>query len=166
MELSVVEPLVQKKETVSLPKKTFTCDGVTREQVAELAAAYDSEIVGEISVTGDYQLRLSAVPVELEAIVESISAEPLVESATLNYVSAVSGEADIGSFCFGREWDGEFKRYPPAFYKAWGFNKINTAVAWNELDAHASEIAPVKVGVCDVGFAPQSSRPRICSVFL
>ena len=131
------------------------CDGVAREQIDELAASYNAEVIGEISVTGDYQLRLTTAPDELDAVVESISAEPVVASASLNYVADYTGTAaDVGNFYYGSEWDGEFKRYPPAFNKAWGFTKINTPLAWNELYMNSSAVTPVKVGVLDVGFSP------------
>ena len=83
-------------------------EGVTREQITELAASYNAEIVGEIEVTGDYQFRLKAAPEELETVVVSISADPIVASATRNYVDTVdeelfeSGE-QFGDFFYFRE---------------------------------------------------------------
>ena len=134
-------------------------DGVSREQVAELAASYNAEVVGEIEVTGDYQLRLSAAPDDIDSIVESISAEPIVDSASLNYVAAISSEGDIGNFYYGREWEGEFKGLIQSHNKSWGFDYISTQAAWNELDQHSADVDPVKVGVCDEGFS--STHPDL-----
>ena len=47
-------------------------DGVTREQIAELASSYDAEIVGEIEAVGDYQLRLRTTPEGLDAVAERL----------------------------------------------------------------------------------------------
>ena len=134
-------------------------DGVTHEQVAELAASYDAEIVGEIEVTGDYQLRLTTSPDSLDSTLESISAEPIVASASLNYVTTLSQEGDIGDFYYGKKWNSEFREFLPIVKKSWGFKQINTTAAWNELYTHSSDVSPVKVGVCDEGFS--SSHPDL-----
>ena len=128
-------------------------DGVTHDQVDELASSYNAEIVGEIAFSGDYQLRLSTTPDEIDSIVENISAEPIVASASLNYVTPLSGEGDVGNFYYGREWKSEFRDFLPIHKKSWGFNNINTIAAWNELYMHSDDVTPVKVGVCDAGFS-------------
>ena len=129
-------------------------DGVSRDQIAELAASYNAEIVGEIEYSGDYQLRLTTFPENIESVVESISADYRVASASPNYFSSVSGEGDLGEFYYGREWDGEFKGLFQIHNKSWGFDHINTTEAWNELYEHSADVSPVKVGVCDNGFSP------------
>lgn len=128
-------------------------DGVSRDQIAELAASYNAEIVGEIEYSGDYQLRLTTVPENIDSVVESISADYRVASASLNYFSSVSGEGDLGEFYYGREWSGEFKGLIQIHTKSWGFDHINTTAAWNELYEHTADVSPVKVGVCDEGFS-------------
>lgn len=128
-------------------------DGVSREQIAELADKYDAEIVGEIEVSGDYQFRLSTTPDELDPVVESISAEPVVASAYPNYVAVMSEESgDIGDFYFGNEWNNELRGHN-TLVKSWGFAEINTPAAWMELNNHSDVVNPVKVGVCDTGFS-------------
>ena len=128
-------------------------DGVSREQIAELAAKYDAEIVGEIEVSGDYQLRLTTTPDGLDSVIESISAEPAVASAYPNYVAAMSEEnGDIGDFYFGNEWNNELRGHN-TLVKSWGFAEINTPAAWIELSDHSDVVNPVKVGVCDGGFS-------------
>ena len=129
-------------------------DGVSRDQIEELASSYNAEIVGEIEYSGDYQLRLTTVPENIESVVESISADYRVASASPNYFSSVSVEGDLGEFYYGREWDGEFKGLFQIHNKSWGFDHINTTEAWNELYEHSADVSPVKVGVCDNGFSP------------
>ncbi|MCR5707138.1 MAG: S8 family serine peptidase [Ruminococcus sp.] len=132
-------------------------DGVSREQIAELAAKYDAEIVGEIEVSGDYQLRLTTAPDELDPVVESISAEPVVASAEINYIMPISGdsEGDVGDFYYGDLWQSELtaEKYDSSTALSWGFHEINTPMAWALLTANRDVVNPVKVGVCDGGFS-------------
>ncbi|MDO4862676.1 MAG: S8 family serine peptidase [Ruminococcus sp.] len=144
-------------------------DGVSREQIAELAAKYDAEIVGEIEVSGDYQLRLATAPDELDSVVESISAEPVVDSAEVNYVMPISGdsEGDVGNFYYGDLWQSELtaEEYDSSTALSWGFHEINTPMAWALLTANRDVVNPVKVGVCDCGFEETHPDLGFVSVF-
>ena len=132
-------------------------DGVTREQIAELAVKYNAEIVGEIEVSGDYQLRLTTTPDELDSVVESISAEPVVASAEINYVTPISGDStgDVGDFYYGRIWQKEItsSAYNKSTALCWGFREINTPMAWHALSINEEYVEPVNVGLLDCGFS-------------
>ena len=71
-------------------------DGVSEAQVRELAAKYNSEIVGAIEVSGDYQLRLkeAATKEALEGMLQRIEGEEIVENASLDYVIEASATED------------------------------------------------------------------------
>ena len=144
-------------------------DGVSREQIAELAAKYDAEIVGEIEVSGDYQLRLTTTPEELDTVVESISAEPAVASAEVNYVMPLSGDSagDVGDFYYGNEWQKELtsSTYDSSKALSWGFHEINTPMAWALLAANKDVVNPVKVGVSDCGFSDTHPDLGFVSIF-
>ncbi|SEL55740.1 Subtilase family protein [Ruminococcus sp. YRD2003] len=131
-------------------------DGVNRGQIAELAASYGAEIVGEIEVSGDYQLRLATTPDEIVPIVKSIATEAIVDSATLNYVDSYEEELfesseRFGEFYYGREWDNYTESDDGIVRPRWALEAINTDGAWEELQTN-SDIVPIKVGVCDAGF--------------
>ena len=132
-------------------------DGVTEEQVRELAKKYDSEIVGAIEFSGDYQLRLAEVATKeaLEGIVQRIEGEEIVESASLDYVIEVSEAEDVeehAGFHYGGEWKNDLQNYSDVLGKSWGIEAINTIGAWEELDSHKDRVKPVRVGLIDTGF--------------
>ncbi|MBP5363224.1 MAG: S8 family serine peptidase [Ruminococcus sp.] len=129
-------------------------DGVSRDQVVELADSFKAEIVGEIEATGDYQLRLVTIPDELDLIVDQLALEEIVAEAYPNYIATVSScSKKIGDFCFGNEWDDDLENYNDIVGYSWGFEAINTVGAWNLL-ANANDVNPIKVGIHDCGFDP------------
>lgn len=132
-------------------------DGVSENQVRDLAVKYDAEIVGAIEISGDYQIRLAEVSTkaELESILQRLQSENIIDSASLNYVLEVS-EADEeeghAGFKYGSEWKWYLQNYNDCKGKSWGIEAINTMGAWAELDEHNDQVKPVRVGLIDTGF--------------
>ena len=129
-------------------------DGVTEEQVRELAEKYNCKIVGAIEVTGDYQLRLedSLTFEKLDDLIATLSSESIIDSATINYVSEmpVADEAvETSGFYYGEMWSGEFQNSNDVQGLSWGIKVINTNGAWNALAASKSTVVPVKLGLID-----------------
>ena len=130
-------------------------DGVNESQVRELAAKYNSEIVGEIEISGDYQLRLDKVSTkeELEGILQQIETEDIIHNASLSYVIEISETGDgYAGFTYGDKWEEDLRNYNDVLGKSWGIEVINTMGAWKELDDHKGQVKPVKVGLIDTGF--------------
>ncbi len=135
-------------------------DGTTEDQVSKLAEKYNARIVGAIEVSGDYQLQLDEVrsKSELEAIMQQLNAEEVVDSTSLNYISFAS-EASEGQtitgregFSFGEKWQNDLQNWTDVKGKSWGFEAINTIGAWDELNKHKEQVKPVRVGLVDGGF--------------
>ncbi len=129
-------------------------DGVTEEQVRELAEKYNSEIVGEIEVTGDYQLKVGEglTIEELNNLIEIIGNESIIENSTLNYVSefpVADDDADVRGFYYGEKWREEFHNLNDLQGLAWGIRVINTPGAWSALSASKRNVVPVKLGLID-----------------
>lgn len=132
-------------------------EGVSREQVQALAETYGAEIIGEIEVTGDYQLRISeaATRAELEEIVSRLCSEAIVRSASLNYVAQIEDTKQTeekDGFYYGKKWQGDLQNFNNAKGKSWGLEAISTTGAWDLLTHTSKTIHPVKVGVVDGGF--------------
>ena len=130
-------------------------EGVSEAQVESIADKYKCEIVGEIEVTGDYQLRLSEVMTkeELESTVENLEAEDVIVSASLNYVAEVSPTETDGhvGFKYGEKWKNDLQDYTDLEGNSWGLEAINTIQAWEELTKHKEQVNPVRVGLIDNG---------------
>ncbi|MBQ2558218.1 MAG: hypothetical protein II553_04325, partial [Lachnospiraceae bacterium] len=132
-------------------------DGVSEAQVRELAAKYNSEIVGAIEVSGDYQLRLkeAATKEALEGMLQRIEGEEIVENASLDYVieaSATEDEEQHAGFYYGDRWQGDLQNYDDVWGKSWGIEAINTMGAWEELNENKNRVKPVRLGLIDTGF--------------
>ena len=132
-------------------------DGVSEAQVRELAAKYNSEIVGAIEVSGDYQLRLkeAATKEALEGMLQRIEGEEIVENASLDYVieaSATEDEEQHAGFYYGDIWQGDLQNYDDVWGKSWGIEAINTMGAWEELSENKDRVKPVRLGLIDTGF--------------
>ncbi len=143
-------------------------DGVSREQIAELAAKYDAEIVGEIGVSRDYQLKLSETPDNINTVVDQLASETIIDSATPNYVSGMSADSgDIGYFCYGKEWANELRAdsHDDETDRSWGFRLINTPKAWLAIQENMDVVDPVNVGVCDGGMSDSHSDVRFEEFF-
>ena len=132
-------------------------DGTSRDQVVELSKKYNVEIVGEIEITGDYQLRISdsASKVELEELIARINDESIIDSAMLNYITEISDSKQTeqrDGFYFGKKWQSDLQNFNNAKGKSWGIEAIEVLAAWDRLTGASDKVKPVKVGVVDNGF--------------
>lgn len=145
-------------------------DGVTREQVLQLANDYNAEIVGEIEITGDYQLRInnSSTKNELEDTIQRMQNEDIIETASLNYVAEMSDSKqteDCDGFYYGKQWQGDLQNFNDAKGKSWGLEAISTTGAWDKLTHTSRKINPVKIGLIDVGFDVNHEDLQFAEVF-
>lgn len=134
-----------------------TKEGTTEEQVVSIAKKYVAEIVGEIQISGDYQIKFdnSYSKDELNRIADEIEKEEIVESASLNYIQSVSINAKTekrNDFYFGEKWQGDLQNFNDVKGKSWGLEAIETLAAWDWLTSHSKSIKPVNIGLIDSGF--------------
>ncbi len=131
-------------------------EGTKREDVVKLAEKYDCEIVGEIEITCDYQLRFASEMNfnRISELVKRFEAEAIVDSAMLNYVQEISDAAadSLGDFYYGKKWKNSLKDSADRKGKSWGIEAIDTLGAWQQLSDATRQINPVKVGLIDSGF--------------
>lgn len=145
-------------------------DGTTREEVVTLSEKYNAEIVGEIAITGDYQLKLSKNQTEEELflLVEKMEAETIVESATPNYVMQISESKkteERDGFYYGKKWQSDLQDFNNAKGKSWGLEAIGTLGAWDKLANTSRTVNPVKVGIIDAGFDVNHEDLQFAEVF-
>ncbi len=145
-------------------------DGTTRDEVVALSEKYNAEIVGEIEITGDYQLRLSEVQTEdgLSQLVDDLNSESIVETAILNYVMPISESKkteERDGFYYGEKWYKDLQNFNNAKGKSWGLEAIGALGAWDKLTHTSRTINPVKVGVIDNGFDVDHEDLQFAEVF-
>lgn len=145
-------------------------EGTTRDEVVALSEKYNAEIVGEIEITGDYQLRLSEVQTEdrIYQLVGDLNAESIVETAILNYVMPISESKkteERDGFYYGKKWYKDLQNFNNAEGKSWGLEAIGTLGAWDRLTHTSRTINPVKVGVIDNGFDVNHEDLQFAEVF-
>ena len=133
-----------------------TKDGTTKEAVYDIAKKYQTEVVGMIEISGDYQLKTkNKLPVEeLNALVIDIQKENIIETASLNYVRTYSSNdvEESNGFYYGKKWQNDLQNNTDAKGKSWGLEAIETIGAWELLNKNSQRIKPVKVGIVDGGF--------------
>lgn len=131
-------------------------DGITKNKVIDLVEKYDLSIVGEIEITGDYQLKSNKdISInELNGLISQIKKEEIIESVTLNYVQTYSDNQveERNGFYYGKKWQGDLQNFNDAKGKSWGLEAIETLAAWDLLARDSDKVHPVKVGVVDGGF--------------
>ncbi|MCR4992696.1 MAG: S8 family serine peptidase [Lachnospiraceae bacterium] len=145
-------------------------DGVSEEQVIDLSKRYACNIVGEIEISGDYQLRFSDVLTkeELDSIIERLLNEEIINSASINYVSEVTITEEtekINDFYYGEKWQKSLQNYNDCIGKSWGIEAINTFEAWDELFKNRKQVNPVKIGLIDTGFDVEHEDLGFAEVF-
>ncbi len=120
---------------------------VSKKKIEKLAKKYDAEIVGCIEQTGDYQWKFKNAKTEkaLETIIETISSEKTIVSSSFNYIGEFV-EADVQEQKVGEKWAISKNNIK------WGVEKTDTELAWELMNNIKKEIAPVNVGLIDVGF--------------
>ena len=117
--------------------------GVTREDVEELAAPYQAEIVGMIAYTNVCQLKFPEAKTkeELERIGEELCQNSEIESYEKNTVMDMNVNAVYPK---DEEWADEWKDSAPAG-KNWGMEATHAPEAWDYTD----QMREVNVGVYD-----------------
>lgn len=114
---------------------------ITEEEAKDVAKNYNAHLVGFISVTDTAQWRLRKAFSEnqMEALIEEIQLDPVVDTAYLNYVeNAVPSDAPTAE---GKGWDDDTKR--------WGYDDIHAEAVYQYRDQMKDDI---NIGVLDGGF--------------
>lgn len=117
--------------------------GVTREEVEEIIAPYQAEIVGMIGVTNVYQLKFpqSYSKAEMDSIGEELCGQKAIESYEMNVVMNMDISAVYPN---DKKWKNEWGDNTPSGIN-WGMEAINAPEAWEYVD----EMQEVNVGVYD-----------------
>lgn len=134
-------------------------DGVTRAEVEAMLADYGGFIVGEIELTGDYQIQLSGnYPLsELKAIIADMGQQSWVESLDMHYLFEEAiwrkevRDEDEGYIPQDSQWASQnWDKLEPGTLH-WGVMAINALDAWRRLDSPVN----TKVGIIDSMYYPQ-----------
>ena len=145
-------------------------DGVAKNQVQQLSEKYNAEIVGEIEVTGDYQLRFSDFSSKeaLENTLQLIMNEDIISTASLNYVAEYSESKqteECDGFYYGKKWQSDLQNFNNAKGKSWGIEAISVTGAWDKLTHTSRTIKPVNIGLIDAGFDVNHEDLQFAEVF-
>ena len=131
-------------------------EGVTKKQIEELAKSYDAEIVGYIEKTGDYQWKLNKVKTEseLDRLVDALRSNSLIDSSYKNNIYETEEDSipETQNIIYGSRWSADLTNSTDVSGRSWGVEAINAPQTWNYLNAHKSDINPVRVGLVDCGF--------------
>ena len=109
----------------------------TRSDIETIAQKYGAEIVGEIPLINEYQLRFSDPNIDLNELQENISAEPQVEIAIFNLIHKFEGSSYPNDSLLdtwdltnpeGNNWGLEVMRVPQAYEEGQDFQSVNAGV--------------------------------------
>lgn len=120
--------------------------GTSREQVDDLASRIGGKVVGEIGLTGDYQIQLDEPKTldEMERLAESLAEDPIVEVAMPEELFETDANYVPNDGVWRQEgWDTDDPEG-----SNWGVEAIDAPDAWDLVD----EMQPVAVGVIDSMF--------------
>ena len=142
-------------------------EGATKEQIIELANEYDAEVVGCIEQTGDYQWRINKG--DLSELVENISNEDLISSASFNYFTELCSDSVSYDIHPGNEWsttifDGVFSSITKSNL-SWNVRAINAPLAWNMMNLVKDIINPINIGLIDNEFDQSHEDLGFAEVF-
>lgn len=128
----------------------ITVDPYTRSNdVERLADKYDGEIVGYISFSGDYQIKLpKAYSVEdLNSKIEEIKKNDIVIDCTLNYGSEET------EMTFNDPWTNtEGNKSINGYDGNWWAEAVNAYSVWDEYTKNMDAFSSVKIGIFDTSF--------------
>ncbi len=126
--------------------------GTSHDKIAELARKCNAEIVGEIEVSGDYQLRLDRDYdiSSLENIAKKLVAEDVVYDAYPDYAAPISDNSLEPESMTAEEVNEAWNNNTDGL--SWGFNAIDAPKAQEELFKPPYRLDPVRVGLIDEGF--------------
>ena len=131
-------------------------DGTARSDVEALAKNAGAEIVGEIALTGDYQLRFGN-PMTLEELNEQANRlleNDLVVEAAPNFAFADDYQqygVTAEGIHYGEQWAADLQDPTDMQGISWGLEAVNAPAAWSLLAASPST-NPVRLGLIDNGF--------------
>ena len=123
-------------------------DGVTKNQIENLAKQYDAEIVGYIEKTGDYQWKLNRG--NPNVVVMDLDNNELLSEVGLNYVSSISDD----TINRGSNYFNIFNVLTSGYNeRMWGHETIKAPYAWSMLEnLGLKEDNYIKVGLIDNAF--------------
>ncbi len=117
--------------------------------VKRLAEGYDGEIVGYISFSGDYQIKLSKAysEDELNSLIEEIKKNDIVIDCALNY--GLEGTETT----FNDPWTNTSGNKSQNGYDGnWWAETINAYNVWEEYTQNMDAFSSVKIGIFDTSF--------------
>ena len=133
-------------------------ENAARDDIAGLAEKYNAEIVGEIEVTGDYQLKLNKTCTMkgLDKLADELESDALVDRAYPNYVTGMSSESVTSSppdgLNYGDAWRKDIQKYDGKGL-SWGWEAIHTNEAWEYLSENEDKVnKDLRLGLIDSGF--------------
>ena len=128
------------KELISNELLIIVNEGVSKSEVTSLIKPYEGEIVGQLYIMNQYQVRF---PGYGEAYINDIKAQ-LEESELVDYISYnISFDIDLDETPNDTEYDSWEESDPSG--NNWGLESIDAPSAWEYND----QMTPVKVGVID-----------------
>lgn len=124
----------------------YTKDGVSRDNVENLAQKYNAEIVGQIKTINYYQLKFntSYSLLKLKEICNKLEQESIVEHSTINYTYKISSSG----INYGEQWKQENWSETNISGSNWGLEAIKAISAWE----YMGQMNPVRIGLIDTGF--------------
>lgn len=128
------------KELISNELLIIVNEGVSKSEVTALITPYEGEIVGQLYIMNQYQVRF---PGYGESYINDIKAQ-LEESELVDYISYnISFDIELDEIPNDTEYDSWDESDPSG--NNWGLESIDTPSAWEYND----QMKPVKVGVID-----------------
>ena len=123
----------------------YVKDGISRDNVENLAQGYNAEIVGQIKTINYYQWKFntSYSLLELKEICNKLEQESIVEHATINYTYKISSSG----INYGEQWKQENWSETNISGSNWGLEAIKAISAWEYME----QMNPVRIGLIDTG---------------
>ena len=152
------------------------------EDVAAAAERIGAEIVGEITVTGTYQLRLpeSYAYDELNVLCQEFCTDVAIEDAYPDWLyssisdSVTDYENGVGAFCYGDAVREDAKandvdEYGNPIYDnrgiSWDKEIINCYRAWKFVQSEGVTVSPVRVGLVDSYYDNKNENLKFKEIF-
>lgn len=123
--------------------------GVTAEQAEQAIAGWGGKVVGKLTAISRYEVLLPKARslTELRAYLAELEADPLVEIAYANELTALTTTYQPGDTGWLGEWNG-----PKTEDGNWGMEAINAPTLWDYRDEVAQGLSATPVGIIDAGF--------------
>ena len=154
--------------------------GVSREAIAAAAEHIGADIVGEITITGDYQLRLreSLSYDELNELCQELCTDPAISDAYPDWLNVTASDDvsmyqnQVDAFSYGAEVQSDAAAnsvdkddYPLYDMKgiSWDKELIHCYRAWKYVQS--VPVTPVRVGVIDGCFDSKHENVHFANIF-